>query len=405
VHITGSKGAVKPGGVTITVRNLVSDKRASERAAKDGSFDLQAPGSASDAYEVHATSGRAQSKPVFVVNGEAVDGKGDAGTPSCEQWVQLAADQQDAVIAEADTSCVRDSDCFLARRIDLCVASCDAVWVSQTGLKQISAVVSAVHNGICAEYERSGCDPGPVGCSVPHGGAVCDRGHCVTPDSGPGVGMGDVGTSDAGGDAGDATCGGLWNAAMARLQQAIGDADKVCTNAGDCTYAPSSTDCFGGCDNAVVSIAGRTQVQSAVDEINADVCAGYVADGCPVGGPMCAQRPTPVCKQGRCEGMLSCEVRWNVAMATLSEAVLIADRACTEDADCDFAASAANCGGGCGYGAILSAKGRAQVDDAIAELNDGACKDFESDGCMAPMPACQTRPTPVCTQGQCGAAP
>jgi hypothetical protein len=112
-----------------------------------------------------------------------------------------------------------------------------------------------------------------------------------------------------------------------------------------------------------------------------------------------------MCNKGRCEPKLDCTSRFEAAQERLREVAEAADKTCTKDADCDFATSAADCHGGCGYGAILSADGRARIDATIAELNAGVCQNFDADGCTAPMPSCTSPPTPRCKDSQCTGEP
>src|SRR5690242_17105940 len=98
VHVVGEKGAVTPGGVTIHVRNLVSDKSASGRAASSGSFDVKAPGGVNDGFSVQASNGAGKSALVFLRPEGGATGDDDGGTLSCEQQTGLASEQLRAAL-------------------------------------------------------------------------------------------------------------------------------------------------------------------------------------------------------------------------------------------------------------------------------------------------------------------
>jgi hypothetical protein len=493
VHVVGDKGAVTPGGVTITVRNLVSGKSANSDAAKDGSFDVKAPGSVNDGFRLQASNGVAESKPVFVTQTSAVQGDGKSGALSCEQQTMLSDVQTRAASMTAETTCTQDEDCVEVQTSTVCWDTCEEIAVSKTGKMQVDDFVSSINAGLCSGYEAAGCMTGRRHCPadpLPHP-LACVQGQCKRADGG----------ADAGDDAGLSTCESKRSRAMDELQRATADADRTCSSDDECVFAPSTSDCFGGCSLDVVSTTGQMQVQAAVDALNSGLCANFspncdqmghscpapsvprpscnqgrctgkscsdrvndssallveaiakadnscstdadcvfapapsecfagcrdvavsktgqaavqdaltsvcaeavAAPGCSVLTNDCGHRTTPTCKQGHCAPALDCQDRSSSAYARLAQVAYDADRSCTQDADCEFAAYTSQCGTEC-FGAILSAKGRADLDAAITEVNASICASFEADGCMPDTSGCASTPTPVCERGHCTSKP
>jgi hypothetical protein len=90
------------------------------------------------------------------------------------------------------------------------------------------------------------------------------------------------------------------NAVFAASNQAEAEpSDMSCTTDGDCVVANNSSICWNGC-GVVLNQTGAAQVESVVAQINATVCATFVADGCqPNPPPPCAPL-LPSCVKGTC---------------------------------------------------------------------------------------------------------
>jgi hypothetical protein len=397
VHVVGEKSAVDPGGVTIRVKNLVSDKSASGRAANDGSFDVKAPGSANDGFSVQSSNGNGDSKAVFVTEGGAAAAEGENGTLSCDQQNQLAAEQLHAVVDSADDTCTQASDCIAAGIGSVCTDGCGGGFVSKAGLAELEDAVSAVEHGLCADFRKQGCSYTAVGC-VPPPEPMCLNGHCRlhTEPSDAGDASSDVT------DAGASTCSGRSQTAMMQLQQAIADADKTCTSDDDCVHAPSSTDCFEDCDLGIVSLDGRTQVQTAIDAINAGVCARYSAR-CTFAIPMCAQPPKALCNQGQCgtADATMCGQKATAAQQQFDQAKAAVVDNCTQNSDCYYAPSPTCINPGCEITGV-SKSSADQVHAIVDQINQDVCAPAEAAGCSYATtgPACSP-PALRCTGGRC----
>jgi hypothetical protein len=391
VHVVGEKGAVEPGGATIRVTNLVSDKRASGRAARNGSFDVKAPGGVNDGFSVRASNADGSSTPVFVTQGSAAVPDGDGGMLSCEQQTRLAGEQLSAALDAADDTCAQASDCRRLSTGTLCTDSCSSGLVSKAGMNEVEAVMSAVNHGLCAGFKDQGCKVVASGC-VPQPGAVaCMEGHCAYDTTAAGIDAAAART---------ALCTDLYGEATTRLKQAAADADKRCSADDDCTLVWWSTCGNTSCGTQPASKTGESQFQTST----ADVCVEYTENDCPSGGgPSCGAPDSPVCRGGTCK--FSCGDRQQAAMEALQVATNAADRSCSVDDDCVIAPSSTDCSVGCD-GDVVSVAGRKQVQDAIGKINTGEyCADFAADGCGLPDVDCSAPPKPAYKQGQCEAAP
>jgi hypothetical protein len=90
------------------------------------------------------------------------------------------------------------------------------------------------------------------------------------------------------------------DAVFAASNQAEGEpSDTSCATDSDCVVAGNSSICWNGC-GVVLNKAGAAQLQSVVGQINATICATFVADGCkPNPPPPCAPL-LPSCVKGTC---------------------------------------------------------------------------------------------------------
>jgi hypothetical protein len=400
VHVVGEKGAVDPGGATIQVTNLVSDKRASGRAAGDGSFDVKAPGDINDAFSVQASNAGGDSKPLFVTKGGAVEGDGKSGALSCEQQTQLSKVQTHAAIMAADATCTRDDDCVDVETTTVCWSTCSWEAVSPAGKTLIESVVASINGGLCSGYRDASCETGLRFCPndpLPHV-MSCVQGHCMREG-----GTGDDGADDAG-SGGALSCADRGNMAHAQLSRATADADRSCSGDGDCKVAPSDTDCFGSCTFEVVSTKGEMQVQDAITAINTGLCAGYADDGCGFSEPSCKPPPTPVCKQGQCIGMLDaamCAASANLAQTRFDQASASIERTCTQQSDCSYAPLPSCANPNCNV-TLVSKASADQVQALVDQINQDVCAPAEAGGCSYEPtgPVCFP-PATRCVQGVC----
>jgi hypothetical protein len=394
VHITGSEGAVTPGGSPLSARNVTSMKLVHGNAAENGSFDLRVDGTRDDVFELRAGSGKTLSEPLFVDRGGAMVGDSDAGALSCKQREDLASTQLTSVIDSADSTCSTDDDCVFASKNTVCLDSCSDVVVSLAGKAEIEAAVDGINGGVCGDYESDGCMFIALPCVPPEPGSpACVKGKC------------ELGPATA--DNAMSSCDERFQQASDQVDQAIANADRNCMVSGDCALAFHGTACAGSCTRDAVSQAGGAQVDDTVAMINAGLCGNLVEDGCiPKGQVPCPLGPTAVCSGGQCTTLdtLTCGERITAAQLELDRVGNQADKTCAADADCVFAAGSTDCFVGCG-GEIVSQQGQAQVATAVDALNSGLCATFIADGCAAPAPSCVAPPEPACNDGTCGAKP
>lgn len=176
VHVQGEPGAVTPPEGEIEVTILRNQEVARGPVAGDGSFDVEVDATLDDVFEVRAVNGEQRSRPVIVLRGGAQVGEGDGGVLSCEQKSEYAREAVQQAIANADRSCETTDDCQIASPDSACFAGCGFDYVSADGQASISAVVAALDNGFCADFE-DGCDRIIPPCVPPEPGE-CHNGQC-----------------------------------------------------------------------------------------------------------------------------------------------------------------------------------------------------------------------------------
>ena len=84
------------------------------------------------------------------------------------------------------------------------------------------------------------------------------------------------------------------------VQTAADDADLSCARDADCEIISNSTDCWASC-GVLVSARGKSDVQAAIDALNAGLCKGFEGDGCKVVAPPCDPPSGIACVAGRCQ--------------------------------------------------------------------------------------------------------
>jgi hypothetical protein len=157
--ITGSAGAVTPGGGQLTVLSSLTGKSYQASVAKDGSFAITISGSPEDIFELRAadeSGDSSEANPVYVARGSAAVSGGAEGL-SCKQREDLARAQMNAVVAAADGSCTVDADCQLQGYGTVCSDACSDAPVSAQGAGQIEQARSAIAQGICRDFSARGC--------------------------------------------------------------------------------------------------------------------------------------------------------------------------------------------------------------------------------------------------------
>jgi hypothetical protein len=117
--------------------------------------------------------------PVMCSSGQCVQ----AGQLECQQLQQMASEQRAAATGAADKSCAVDADCTLASADVSCLFSCPGAGrlvASRAGAAAISAAVSSINQGWCANAAANGCAALPYPCeSRSRTDAVCMNGQCA----------------------------------------------------------------------------------------------------------------------------------------------------------------------------------------------------------------------------------
>jgi hypothetical protein len=131
--------------------------------------------------------------------------------------------------------------------------------------------------------------------------ATCACG--ATAGSSPDAGSADARSTVVVGDA--ASCAALSNAAVNALAPTFESAstDLACSIDSDCTVGPAGSDCSFACNGPITTLAGAASIQSAIEHVNATICATFKDESCPHPGPApCPSGPLGVaCVQGTCK--------------------------------------------------------------------------------------------------------
>jgi hypothetical protein len=176
VHVQGEPGAVTPPEGEIEIKILRNEEVVRGPVASDGSFDVEVGATLDDVFEVRAVSGSERSLAVIVVRGGAMVGEGEGGVLTCEQKSTIAYDTVTQAITNADRSCTTDTDCMLASPDSTCFAGCGYEYVSTRGMAGITAVIEALDQGFCEDFE-DGCERIIPPC-VPPDAPRCFAGEC-----------------------------------------------------------------------------------------------------------------------------------------------------------------------------------------------------------------------------------
>jgi hypothetical protein len=184
--ITGSAGAVSPGGGELQVQSSLTGKTYTTEVAADGSFEISISGSPEDTFELRAAdeSGNTdRAAPVYIARGSSAVSGGAQGL-TCKQRESLAGAQMSAVVEAVtpppDNYCKADSDCRLQQVSTVCTDACSGVAVSVSGGAQIERAREAIASGVCRNFSESGCTFTIFPCVPPTPSALrCVSGTCT----------------------------------------------------------------------------------------------------------------------------------------------------------------------------------------------------------------------------------
>jgi hypothetical protein len=113
--------------------------------------------------------------------------------------------------------------------------------------------------------------------------------------------------------------------------------DLSCESDRDCFFGPPEFSCYNGCNGWLVSRAGRSSTQAAVERDMAPFCSAL--SGCSRGIPSCnLGSRSAECSDGTCRifdpSPFSCEQLGELATQRQKDLLDAAERSCTRDADC-----------------------------------------------------------------------
>lgn len=141
----------------------------------------------------------------------------------------------------------------------------------------------------------------PASCSDTHQDASGGTGAM---SDGGGQGGDGGGSEQTGGRPADSGAQALTCAERAALSsevlgEALEVADVACETRGDCVEISIDTACDARC-GALLSNAGRAEVEQVIAELDATTCAGFEQDGCTRLIPPCDPPGEAFCTRGRC---------------------------------------------------------------------------------------------------------
>jgi hypothetical protein len=192
---------------------------------------------------------------------------------------------------------------------------------------------------------------------------------------------------------------------MSVLDQAASSAARSCVKDSDCLAVPRAVRCYSLCEYAAVSSLGQQTLATAIETIDAAICAPYTQDGCGSLLASCVEIPPVACSAGQCvtTPSLTCAQREAQAGERLSATVAkLSDLSCISDSDCGFASQTTVCRDTCDS-VLTNLAGQAAIAATIADINDGLCAKFAADGCNKTVLSCPPNAgKAVCHIGNCG---
>jgi hypothetical protein len=84
------------------------------------------------------------------------------------------------------------------------------------------------------------------------------------------------------------------------LRRAAAEADRSCSSEADCETVLGAASCHAHCQHALVSAAGRAEIERAKRSVEADLCMNHASDACIQKSPNCIPAPAARCDLGQC---------------------------------------------------------------------------------------------------------
>jgi hypothetical protein len=163
IEVVGDAGAVSPGA-NVRVTNRATGESAESTGRADGSVTVIVPGALQDEYEVTVSNGSG-SQTVRVAAETSAGGQ----ALSCDQLVNSASAQLNALLATAPRDCTVDNDCVRLDTSLSCVSDCGrsiAVAGESAALPEFLRSLERLDPPVCDEFRSRQC-PGPFALPCP----------------------------------------------------------------------------------------------------------------------------------------------------------------------------------------------------------------------------------------------
>ncbi len=355
IAVRGDKGAVNPGGAVLEFKNQNTGETTEVRSNKDGSFEVTLSGQPGDTFTVVARNDAGRSKSVsFDAVPETDGGERDAGATDAER-------------ADASPNATDATD----------AAPPDATDAAPTDAGEPTEPVS---------------DAGPS--AGPDAGAT-------TTAAGPDVPQPPLA----------ATCIERFNDTVARLDQAVADADRTCADDSDCVLLEplAETTCGRTCTSLSASLAGAASLEAVREAIETDSCEPFAENGCSAPNIECGTATGgTVCLRNQCMTLtdpgrttVDCGALYDQATRRLEAALTGVDVSCVSAADCAYVERRTQCGGVC-PSALVSSSAVQGVTEVIAQIDAEICAAGAPAGnCGLVVERCDPDPAPLCVAGTC----
>jgi hypothetical protein len=206
---------------------------------------------------------------------------------TCESLSNDVAEQRQAIVEDADTSCETVADCVAVSAAPNCIETCGATaLVNESAVGSLQSAIEELDATLCEDFFDAGCEFFASSCPTPGIDFVpaCEAGQCVHQE------------------ASELSCEDLALEATAAFNAEVAALDLSCSEDADCVVLATSTSCVDACGTLVVG--NTTALANGVDALTESACATFDSAGCTYPQPPCPMidRDTVVthCYAGQC---------------------------------------------------------------------------------------------------------
>lgn len=281
LRLIGEPGAL-PAGASLRVTNQRSGVVLETTVASDGSLDVLVEGERTDTFELVAQTPGGETS----VSLNATDLPLDLSALSCDGLSTAKDNTVAAAFAEADQTCVTDTDCTSEIWENFCYSRCTPQVASRGGFAAASLEAERRVTPLCEQQQRRGCPGEPVPFCAAAPAVLCEDNRCVAHE------LEQLDCVERGREA-------------VRERQAIVDrAYRECQVDADCALAGGSNLCLPLCGfSAAVAASASEIIDAELRGLDDSLCAQLEAESCSGAFPPCTEpsgTTRPICVQGQC---------------------------------------------------------------------------------------------------------